>query len=1171
MQGSPTKGGARKKNQQGGARKNDDSSSENDDSSSDDDVEIIRIKKKKVVNTNLFSDFDDSDSSSDDEIMRTEESVVNTDVLDFSDDDDSDNYEPTEDEEEDDDDNDSLRSLSSNLSSNLSSSVSSSGEDDNSNSPPIATMKEAAQSKKKKSLGANAPKLTSAFAGLGFYNKASVAKYDINGSDISFVSNMNVKEPIIPISDEALDLKERMNSLCKIYRAQIKAAGNDTTQWRTEESIALEIANLGQALKETLEVSNQVEENIKIAKDNRRLVESARLMAQRSIDHWAPIDVKKLVEWKRVHYKTCLLLKLCDKDKKDQEFGKMKMKMKAGAAAAAKEKAASKTKAKADEVINMEESPLVMTADGSMQKVSECITLPPAATSPRATKMNKGMGKDKKPKVPVTHAQFKMQINGGRFGTGKQLHDHGFELDKFGVIRCTLCPQVIGLAKNMKRHTEESVKHKTQFQKKLDGDVKLHHQSIRSITKGAKGSEMHEDLKAYRFKALIAAAKYNVSTEAMAGLCKDFIDEYAGETFADTSDAVSLIATPLLGTLQLRNRQILSGNGVYDEFGVTFDGTPSFEEAEAIIVRVVTKDWEILEILVRCGLYERKLSATELSSHIIEAITVRAGLHLNNWMSTHQDRAKVNVTALKIICAEFPEANPAKGFCCTHTISNSGKKAIGNNGSASFAELFRKSWQFVINTPGKARGRYAELFGSAPTTAGGVRFFVKYEQIAELFEATPESIMKIVAWCVEHKVSDLSAKNMMLRFNPETEAQAALAMAIVEIAAVAEGVRTFAEACYTLEGDSCLILRALSVFKRMELYIKNGYSTPRLESAVERALPFLQRVESGYIGRVQKADTVVTMAGRKVAATQAELTRLNDLKTQVQGGTSSRGRMRTATVHNRDNDQLDRILEELVEARVQQRNSKAEEKKAKDLAGKVVASYEDWKKKFPHRTKPALMGHGKDKLLPVGQYYHKQFTEEDGDCHQTRVLSEAAQIFDPIFLSKQSTADIVTVLHDLADKLLVYECRHIDESFIKKLKKEMHKLVNDAKGDHDLDRIPSTRQYQTRMQKRIKRHKLAKDTILDWKNDAGEYAERIWKWWKHRKEKYPYHGVAIRLIAYAQLSSCSVERVFSKLEKIVKVTSDTLKEDMCEVRLLLQVNGDLDEMYNALVVNFGEE
>ena len=48
----------------------------------------------------------------------------------------------------------------------------------------------------------------------------------------------------------------------------------------------------------------------------------------------------------------------------------------------------------------------------------------------------------------------------------------------------------------------------------------------------------------------------------------------------------------------LRIRQILSGNGVYDEFGVTFDGTPSFKEAEAIVVWAATKDWEDIELIV---------------------------------------------------------------------------------------------------------------------------------------------------------------------------------------------------------------------------------------------------------------------------------------------------------------------------------------------------------------------------------------------------------------------------------------------------------------------------------------------------------------------------------------------------------------------------------------------
>ena len=63
---------------------------------------------------------------------------------------------------------------------------------------------------------------------------------------------------------------------------------------------------------------------------------------------------------------------------------------------------------------------------------------------------------------------------------------------------------------------------------------------------------MVEDMQGYSFKALIAAAKYNVSTEGIAGLCKDWVDEYAGCTFGYTTDAVSLDSTHLLATLMLR-------------------------------------------------------------------------------------------------------------------------------------------------------------------------------------------------------------------------------------------------------------------------------------------------------------------------------------------------------------------------------------------------------------------------------------------------------------------------------------------------------------------------------------------------------------------------------------------------------------------------------------------
>ena len=53
---------------------------------------------------------------------------------------------------------------------------------------------------------------------------------------------------------------------------------------------------------------------------------------------------------------------------------------------------------------------------------------------------------------------------------------------------------------------------------------------------------------------------------------------------------ISLSAGHLLKTPMLRIRQIISGYECFDEYGVTFDGTPYFSEEEAIILRILTKD-----------------------------------------------------------------------------------------------------------------------------------------------------------------------------------------------------------------------------------------------------------------------------------------------------------------------------------------------------------------------------------------------------------------------------------------------------------------------------------------------------------------------------------------------------------------------------------------------------
>ena len=67
--------------------------------------------------------------------------------------------------------------------------------------------------------------------------------------------------------------------------------------------------------------------------------------------------------------------------------------------------------------------------------------------------------------------------------------------------------------------------------------------------------------------------------------------------------------------------------------------------------------------------------------------------------------------------------------------------------------MFQNAWQELIWNPVKTRDRYAELFWDVPTRAGGIRLFAKYEQIAELFEVTPEKIMDVIVWFIDHSVS----------------------------------------------------------------------------------------------------------------------------------------------------------------------------------------------------------------------------------------------------------------------------------------------------------------------------------------------------------------------------------------------------------------------------------
>ena len=54
----------------------------------------------------------------------------------------------------------------------------------------------------------------------------------------------------------------------------------------------------------------------------------------------------------------------------------------------------------------------------------------------------------------------------------------------------------------------------------------------------------------------------------------------------------------------------------------------------------------------------------------------------------------------------------------------------GKDISAKYAENFRKCFQKVIQHPGKARALATSVFNEPVLDAGGIRFFVKFEQVS---------------------------------------------------------------------------------------------------------------------------------------------------------------------------------------------------------------------------------------------------------------------------------------------------------------------------------------------------------------------------------------------------------------------------------------------------------
>ena len=194
-------------------------------------------------------------------------------------------------------------------------------------------------------------------------------------------------------------------------------------------------------------------------------------------------------------------------------------------------------------------------------------------------------------------------------------------------------------------------------------------------------------------------------------------------------------------------------------------------------------------------------------------------------------------------------------------------------------------------------------------------------------------------------------------------------------------------------------------------------------------------------------------------------------------------------------------------------------------------------------------------------YYVNLFQESEGDNYCMRKALNGCKLFDPMFL-KGKENEIHTLLY-LINDLSFFKYTAFNEGFFVSMKNELPLAIEHANMAFEWDTIETCKQFQTRMQKRKKRYKLEANDILDCRDDPGERARMIWEWWRVRllsdTNIFPAFRKCLHLVVLSQTSSCAIERVFSRLKMIRDTCGESTYENMAEIRVLMQYNGNLSE------------
>ena len=293
-------------------------------------------------------------------------------------------------------------------------------------------------------------------------------------------------------------------------------------------------------------------------------------------------------------------------------------------------------------------------------------------------------------------ASIAFYSNGGRKG-GKDYRR--FIVHENNHIFCVACKSRISAPRKILQHCEAK-SHERKAAIFDDEKVKREKtlMQLGAVTTEVSPQALTDEQRQYRISALLACAKANLSMSSFQELAP-WVDQHSknGLNLGWVKDIPRFWSSSCLDLLVTEIKNVLQNS--FKEYGALWDGTPSFAEAEAIVLRGVTHNLDIYELLISVKLFSKKLKGLNLANNLVQTFVGRFNLDLKDWLNSGQDRASTNKLAIKSIKESnegfLKDANPTRDDCIPHTLNNCGKQLV-NRCNAPYAHDFRKKFQSVV-------------------------------------------------------------------------------------------------------------------------------------------------------------------------------------------------------------------------------------------------------------------------------------------------------------------------------------------------------------------------------------------------------------------------------------------------------------------------------------------